>query len=410
MTTIASTEEIRARFPALARVHADERVAYFDGPGGTQVPLDVVDAMSEYLFEHNANTYWNYPSSAETDAMIAASREAFADFVGGAPDEIAFGANMTTLAFHVARAIGRSLAAGDEIIVTELDHQANVAPWVEVARERALAVRVAPMRTQDGTLDIDALAALIGPRTKVVAVGAASNALGTINDVPRIASLARAVGAVTFCDAVHYAPHAFVDVRALGCDWLLCSAYKFYGPHIGIVWGRRDLIASLDVPKVLPQHDTPPERLETGTLNHEGIAGAAAAVDFLASLTRGTASRRDRLRAAFKTLETRGQALLARAWAGLSSVGGVRLFGPPPSSRRTPTFSFAIDGIPADTVARRLAERAIFASSGDFYASTVIERLGYARDGLVRAGCACYTTETEVDRLIEAVRGIAKAR
>jgi selenocysteine lyase/cysteine desulfurase len=176
------------------------------------------------------------------------------------------------------------------------------------------------------------------------------------------------------------------------------------------VWGRRDLIASLDVPKVLPQHDTPPERLETGTLNHEGIAGAAAAVDFLASLTRGTASRRDRLRAAFKTLETRGQALLARAWAGLSSVGGVRLFGPPPSSRRTPTFSFAIDGIPADTVARRLAERAIFASSGDFYASTVIERLGYARDGLVRAGCACYTTETEVDRLIEAVRGIAKAR
>jgi cysteine desulfurase family protein (TIGR01976 family) len=281
---------------------------------------------------------------------------------------------------------------------------------VEIARERALTVRVAPMRTQDGTLDLDALASLIGPRTKVVAVGAASIALGTINDVPRIASLARAVGAVTFCDAVHYAPHAFVDVRTLGCDWLLCSAYKFYGPHVGIVWGRRDLIASLDVPKVLPQHDTPPERLETGTLNHEGIAGAAAAVDFLASLARGAASRRDRLRAVFTTLEARGQALLARAWAGLSSVDGVRLFGPPPNSRRTPTFSFAIDGIPADTVATRLAEHAIFASSGDFYASTVTDRLGYAREGLVRAGCACYTSETEVDRLIEAVRAIARAR
>src|SRR5688500_15110527 len=233
--TVATVEEIRARFPALSRLHAGERVAYFDGPGGTQVPLEVVDAITEYLFEHNANTHWHYPSSAETDAMLEASRATLADFVGGAPDEIAFGANMTTLTFHIARALGRTFTAGDEIVVTELDHQANVAPWVEAAREHTLSVRVAPMRPHDGTLDLDALAALIGPRTRVVAVGAASNALGTITDVASIAALARAVGAITFCDAVHYAPHNLIDVRALGCGLVACSAYKLYGPQVGVV-------------------------------------------------------------------------------------------------------------------------------------------------------------------------------
>ena len=273
--SIVPVEEIRARFPALARMHAGERVAYFDGPGGTQVPLEVVDAMTEYLFEHNANTDWRYPSSAETDAMLAASRAAMADLVGGAPDEIAFGANMTTLTFHVARAIGRTLTAGDEIIVTELDHHANVAPWVEIARERTLAVNVAPMRPQDGTLDLDALAGLIGPRTRVIAVGAASNVLGTLTDIAHVSALARDAGALTFCDAVHYAPHQLIDVQALGCDFVACSAYKFYGPHVGFLWGRRELLASLDVPKLTPAPNTAPERLETGTQNHEGIAGAA---------------------------------------------------------------------------------------------------------------------------------------
>jgi cysteine desulfurase family protein (TIGR01976 family) len=408
--SIASVEEIRARFPALARQHAGEHVAYFDGPGGTQVPLDVVDAVTEYLFEHNANTHWHYPSSAETDAMLAASRAAMADLVGGAPDEIAFGANMTTLTFHIARAIGRTLTAGDEIIVTELDHQANVAPWVEVAREHTLAVNVAPMRPHDGTLDQDRFASLIGPRTRVVAVGAASNALGTITDVARVSALARAVGAITFCDAVHYAPHNLVDVRTLGCDLLACSAYKFYGPHVGFVWGRRELLASLDVPKLAPAPNSAPERLETGTQNHEGIAGAAAAVDFLASLSRSSGTRRERLKASFDELHSRGRALLGRAWKGLSSIAGVRLYGPTPDKPRTPTVCFSVDGVPAESVARHLAERAVFASHGDFYASTVVERLGHARDGLVRAGCACYTSEGEVDRLVEGVRALAKAR
>jgi cysteine desulfurase family protein (TIGR01976 family) len=408
--SIASIEEIRARFPALARMHAGERVAYFDGPGGTQVPLDVVDAMTEYLFEHNANTHWRYPSSAETDAMLTASRAAMADFVGGAPDEIAFGANMTTLTFHIARAIGRTLAAGDEIIVTELDHQANVAPWVEVAREHTLAVNVAPMRSHDGTLDLDALAGLIGPRTRVVAVGAASNALGTITDVARVSALARAAGAITFCDAVHFAPHNLVDVRALGCDLLACSAYKFYGPHVGFVWGRRELLASLDVPKLAPAPNSAPERLETGTQNHEGIAGAAAAVDFLASLSRSTGARRERLKATFEVLHARGHALLSRAWKGLSSIAGVRVYGPTPDKPRTPTVCFSLDRVPSESVVRHLTERAVFATHGDFYASTVVERLGHARDGLVRAGCACYTSEGDVDRLVDGVRAIANAR
>ena len=408
--SVASLEEIRSRFPAISRLHAGERVAYFDGPGGTQVPLDVADAMTEYLFEHNANTHWHYPSSAETDAMLAAARVTVADFVGGSPEEIAFGANMTTLTFHLARAICRTLVAGDEVIVTELDHQANVAPWVEAAREHTLVVRVAPMRPQDGTLDLDALEALIGPRTRVIAIGAASNALGTITDVARVTKMARAAGALSFCDAVHYAPHSLVDVRALGSDFLACSAYKFYGPHVGILWGRRDLMASLDVPKLPPAPNSAPERFETGTQNHEGIAGAAAAIEFLASLAHADGPRRQRLQSAFKELHARGRALLSRAWKGLSSISGVRLYGPAPEMPRTPTVCFAVERVPSEAVVRHLADRAVFATHGDFYASTVIARLGHARDGLVRAGCACYTSESDVDRLVEGVRTIANTR
>jgi cysteine desulfurase family protein (TIGR01976 family) len=408
--SIATVEEIRARFPALSRLHAGERVAYFDGPGGTQVPLEVVDAMTEYLFEHNANTDWRYPSSAETDAMLESSRATLADLVGGAPDEIAFGANMTTLTFHIARALGRTLTAGDEIVVTELDHHGNVAPWVETARENSLTVKVVPMRPHDGTLDLDALESLLGPRTRVVAIGAASNALGTITDVARVTARARALGAISYCDAVHYAPHALVDVAALGCDFLACSAYKFYGPHVGIVWGRRELLASLDVPKLEPAPDTVPERLETGTQNHEGIAGAAAAVDFLASLARTNGTRRQRLKAGLDELHRRGRALLTRGWKGLSSIPGVRLYGPQPDQPRTPTLCFTIDGRPAEAVVRQLVDRAVFATHGDFYAATVASRLNHAEDGLVRAGCACYTSESDVDRLVEGVRAIAKAR
>lgn len=400
-------DRIRAHFPALERVHAGQPVAYFDGPGGTQVPRVVVEAMSDYLYHHNANTHWEYPSSAETDQIIADARQALADFLNASPEEIAFGQNMTSLTFHLARAIGRGLRAGDEVVVTELDHQANVGPWQALAAERGVTVRTVRLCPDTGQLDWDDLERQVGARTKVLAIGAASNALGTINDVARATRLAHAVGALVFVDAVHYASHALVDVRAIDCDFLACSAYKFYGPHIGVLYGKRELIERLDVPRIAPAPDTAPERLETGTQSHEAIAGAAAAVDFLASLAeRPGASRRARLEAAFALLHERGAALLERLWRGLCDTPGVRLFGPPPGEPRTPTVAFTVAGVSSNAVARQLAERAVFASSGDFYASVVVERLGQAPEGLVRAGCACYTTEEEVDRLIAGVRAI----
>jgi cysteine desulfurase family protein (TIGR01976 family) len=292
----ASPDAVRSLFPALQRRHNGSPVAYFDGPGGTQVPQSVVDAMSDYLLHHNANTHWAYPTSIETDAALAAAREALADFLGGRPDEIAFGANMTTLTFHLARALGRQWSGG-ELVVTELDHHANSDPWRDLARARGLTVRAVRFDAETGQLDLADLAAAIGPRTRLVAIGAASNALGTINDVRRVADLAHAAGALAFVDAVHYAPHALVDVAALGADFLACSAYKFYGPHIGVLWGRRSLIDELDLPRLAPAPQQSPERQETGTQNHEGMVGAAAAVDFLASLAGGT-TRRARLAAA----------------------------------------------------------------------------------------------------------------
>jgi cysteine desulfurase family protein (TIGR01976 family) len=405
-----AVEAIRANFPALARRHGGVPVAYFDGPGGTQVPRVVAAAMEDYLLHHNANTHWHYPSSTETDAAIAQARQTLADFVNASPAEIAFGANMTTLTFHLARALGRGFQAGDEIVVTELDHHANIDPWRALVRDRGITVRMARLDPDSGQLDMEDLARAIGPRTKLLAIGAASNALGTINDLPRAIAMAHAAGALTFVDAVHFAPHVLPDVRKLDCDFLACSAYKFYGPHVGVLYGRRRLLESLDVPRVEPAPSQAPENLETGTLNHEGIVGAAAAVDFLASLghTPG-ASRRAALERAFAGLHARGQALFERLWKGLRAIPGVTVYGPPPEAARTPTVSFAVAGWTSDDVARALADRAVFASSGDFYAQTAIARLGRARDGVVRAGCACYTTEDEVDRLIEGVRGTAKA-
>lgn len=403
--TVASLENIRSRFPALARRHGGHPVAYFDGPGGTQVPSDVVNAMTEYLLHHNANTHWHYPTSEETDRLIDEARAAVADFLNATPAEVAFGANMTTLTFHLARALGRGWGPADEIVVTELDHHANIAPWRALERERGVTVRSIPFRPETGQLDWPELERALGPRTRLLAIGGASNALGTVNDVAAAAALARQVGALTFMDAVHYAPHVLADVRALGVDFLACSAYKFYGPHVGILWGRRERLEPLDVPKLDPAPSDVPEKLETGTQNHEGIAGVRAAVDFLASLTPAGPSRRDRLAATFSTLHRRGEELFRRLWDGLGEIPGVRRFGPPPGLPRTPTVSFVVAGRKSTDVARTCAERGVFVSNGDFYATTVAERLGYGRDGLVRAGCACYTTEEEVERLLGAVRG-----
>jgi cysteine desulfurase family protein (TIGR01976 family) len=406
-TSPASLDEVRARFPALERRHHGAPVAYFDGPGGTQVPRAVVDAMADYLLHHNANTHWAYPTSAETDAALAAAREALGDFLGGRASEIAFGGNMTTLTFHVGRALGPRWSPGDEIVITELDHHANADPWRWLAREHRLAIRAVRFRPETGQLDMAELAAAIGPRTRLVAIGAASNALGTINDVRRVTDLAHAAGALAFVDAVHYAPHALVDAAALGADFLVCSAYKFYGPHIGILWGRHALIEELALARLVPAPQDSPERAETGTQNHEGIVGAAAAVDFLASLGHG-ATRRDRLASAFAALHARGQALVERLWSGLRDTPGVTVYGPPPSEPRTPTVSFTVRGTPSDDVARALAEHAVFVSHGDFYAPTVIARLGRGSDGIVRAGCACYTSADEVDRLVDGVRRLAR--
>lgn len=398
---------LRARFPALNRLVDEQPVAYFDGPGGTQVPTEVADAVRDYLLGHNANSGWNYPTSHETDEIVDDARAAMADFFGGAPDEVAFGANMTTLTLRVAQALGRELGPGDRVVVTELDHHANVDPWKAMARDRDAEVRAIRMDPDTGTLDHADLDDALADGTRVLAIGAASNALGTITDLAPVIERARDLGATVFVDAVHYAPHALLDVRALDAGFVAVSPYKFYGPHAGVIWGRKDRIASLDLPRVESAPDYAPDRLETGTASFEAMAGVTAAVDFIASLAGDDAgSRRDRLAATFDALHQRGAALFERLWLGLSTVPGVRLFGPPPGEPRTPTLGFAIDGVPARDAAGALADRGLFLSHGDFYATTVARRLGHAEQGLLRAGCMAYTTEEEVDRLVEGVAGL----
>ncbi len=393
-------------FRRLERVHDGRAVAYFDGPGGTQVPQSVVDAMADYLLHHNANTDWAYPTSAETDALIASARAALADFLNADATEIAFGNNMTTLTFHLARSLGAAWGPGDEIAITDLDHHANVAPWRRLERERGVTVKRVGVNLERGQLDWESLKSALGPRTKLLAIGAASNAIGTINDVTRAGRLAHDVGATVFVDAVHYAPHALVDVRAFDCDFLACSPYKFYGPHTGVLFGKKERIEALDVPRLDPAHNNAPDRLETGTLNHEGMVGAAAAVDFFASLSSG-ATRRKRLEHTFAGLHERAQVLVERLWSGLSAIKGVTLYGPTPDQPRTPTVSFTMRGHSSREIAGHLAKRAVFVSNGDFYAATIVDLLGHAADGLLRVGCACYTSPEEVERLIAAVAELA---
>jgi cysteine desulfurase family protein (TIGR01976 family) len=404
---VASTSQIRAHFPALERTHNGFPVAYFDGPGGTQVPRQVVEAMADYLYHHNANTHWAYPTSAETDAAIDAARVACAEFINATAAEIAFGANMTTLTFHLSRALGASYSTGDELVVTELDHHANIDPWRRLAVERGLTVRTVKLLPETGQLDWESFEEAINSRTRLIAIGAASNALGTINDVPRVIKMGRDVGAQIFVDAVHYASHALIDVRALDCDFLSMSAYKFYGPHIGVLFGKRKHLEQIDFPKLIPAPDAAPENVETGTQNQEGIVGAAATIDFLDGLAGGS-SRRERLASAYEEMHIRSSELTKNLWEGLSGIPNVRLYGPAPEERRTPTVSFTVIGIASTEVARRLAAKGLFLSHGDFYAATVVERLGLGEEGLVRAGCACYTTSEEIERLIEVVNEVAR--
>jgi cysteine desulfurase family protein (TIGR01976 family) len=421
--SFATTEEIRSQFPALSRTHNNHPVAYFDGAGGTQTPRAVVDAVADYLLNHNANTHWEYPTSHETDAIIESARHAFADFLNAAADEIVFGPNTTTMIYHLSRALGRTLGPGDEIVTTELEHHANVAPWQALMVERGVTLNVAQMDPETGQLDWSDFERLVSTKTKVVSFGAGCNALGTVNDYRRAVELAHSVGALALVDAVHYAPYFLCDVKAMDCDFLTCSAYKFYGPHVSVFYGKKDLLESVDFPKLEPAPSTSPERAEMGTQSHEGIAGAAAAVDFYASLAgygaaRGSEwvvdaegiaplNRRERLASAFAGLRAHSSPQVQRLWEGLANINGVRLYGPPPEVERTPTVSFTVEKVASTDVARTLAERGLFASHGDFYAATVIERLGLGPEGLVRVGCACYTSDEEIERLIEAVREIA---
>src|SRR5215203_4235084 len=336
---VASVAEIRKHFPALERVHNGFPVAYFDGPGGTQVPRYVVEKMSDYLFHHNANTHWAYPTSAETDAAIEHARQVCAEFLNASPAEIVFGANMTTLTFHLSRALSLNYETADEIVVTELDHHANIDPWRRLAVERGLTIRTVTMDTATGELNWEDLERFVGSKTKVLAIGAASNALGTINDLERAVELAHNAGALVFVDAVHYAPHALIDVKKLDCDFLGMSAYKFYGPHIGVLFAKRALLEQINFPKLVPAPDYAPENAETGTQNQEGMVGAGAAVDFLASFS-GLNGRRAQLANAFEEMHARNMHLFERLWNGLSEISRVTLYGPTPDLPRTPTLSF----------------------------------------------------------------------
>ena len=383
---------IRSEFPALAA-----RGALFDGPGGSQVPQRVIDAVSGYLRDSNANLGGAFPSSRESDEVMERGRATAADFTGAEPEGIAFGANMTTLNFQLAHAVARTLRPGDEIVVTALDHDANVSPWLLVAEDHDLVVRTAPLRVEDVTLDVDALEGLIGERTRVVAFTLASNAVGSIPDAARIAAAAHAAGALAWADGVHLAPHRRLRAREVGLDVFLCSPYKFFGPHLGIAAIRPDLAESLPADRVRPAGEHPPgHRFEAGTQSHEAVAGATAAIDYLRELGGGD------LDSAFARIEEHETQLTARFLSGLPDR--VRLYGIRTPEGRTPTFCFNVDGRPPRRVAELLAEHELYVWDGDYYALEPMRALGIGDSGgAVRAGFLHYTTEDEVDRLLEAL-------
>jgi cysteine desulfurase family protein (TIGR01976 family) len=407
-------QAIRRRFPALEALHDGRPPIFFDGPGGTQVPDSVIEAVADYYRSANANHGGAFPTSERSDAIAHEAHVAMADMLGAAsPAEIAFGANMTTLTFHVSRSIGALLEPGDEVVVTSLDHQANVDPWLAMASDRDLTVRVVDIRADDVTLDLDSLDAVLGPRTRLVAFGWASNAVGTINPVAEIVRRAHAVGAWTYVDAVHFAPHGPIDVAAIGTEFLVCSAYKFFGPHAGALYVRGDVLEQLPAYKVRPA-DT---KLETGTGNFEGLAGTLAAVEYLAWIGRewggagGTADRATAIRAGMTAIHRHEMDVYGRLAAGIEAIPGMRVLGITDRAafdRRTPTAAVTIDGVRPRAVAEALGRQGIATWDGDFYATGLIERLGYAdAGGVLRIGLVHYNTADEVDRLLEALERIA---
>jgi cysteine desulfurase family protein (TIGR01976 family) len=442
---------IRGQFPALTQKINGKPAIFFDGPGGTQVPGAVLDAMSDYLVRSNANAHGAFATSNRTDATITSARAAIADLLGCSSDEVVFGANMTTLTFALSRAIGRELQPGDEIIVTRLDHYANVSSWYAL-EERGVTIRVVDIHVEDCTLDMNELQRLINPRTRLVAVSYASNAVGTINDIAAIVRMAHEVGAWVFVDAVHYVPHAPINVHALGCDFLACSAYKFFGPHVGVLYAKREHLARLQPYKVKPAPDEVPARWETGTLNHEGLAGVVAAINYLTKLgchvspsidnelvaaliaadkeglqtfscprflktpypsniASAYHSRRAALVAAMSAIQQYERELSHKLISGLLEIPGISFYGITDPTRfawRTPTVAIRLAGQTPESIAKALGDRGIFTWHGHFYAIGLIERLGVeASGGLLRIGLAHYNTVEEIHQLLHILHEIA---
>ncbi len=449
---------VRAQFPSLRQMVNGHPAAFLDAPAGTQVPQRVIDAVREYYEQSNANTCGAFSTSRRSDALIASARAAMADFLDCAPDELFFGPNTTTLTFALSRAIGRELQPGDEIIVTTLDHDANVAPW-RALEERGVVIRQVDIRLEDCTLDLDDLSKKITKRTRLVAVGYASNAVGTINPVGEIIRLAHSAGALAFIDAVHYAPHGPIDIRALDCDFLACSPYKFFGPHLGCIYGKREHLLRLRPYKVRPAPDTLPDRWETGTQTHECLAGLAAAIDYLADLGRHCApdstdrasladdaqegaslggrsfssdvtakgekgasapeasaasSRRAAILAAYRAIRQHEMSLATRMIRGLVEIPGLRFFGIKDLARfaeRVPTVGVRLAGHTPLEAATFLGERGIFTWDGNYYALNLTECLGVEQTGgLLRIGLVHYNTADEVDHLLAALRELAASR
>ena len=401
-------QAVRGQFPALERTHRGRKVVYLDGPGGSQVAKPAIDAVSRYMTGGGANLHGAFPTSLETEEILRETRRAAADFLGAGPEEVACGANMTTLTFAISRALARTWDKNSEIVVTELDHRANVDPWLLAAAEKGAKARWVRVDPETLTLNPDDIERAINDKTKLVAVGLASNAVGTINDVAGISRRAHEAGAFVAVDAVHAAPHIPIDRERLGADVLTCSAYKFFGPHVGVAVVKRDLLEAMGVYRVEPAPDYIPDRLETGTQNHEGIAGVKGALDFIASLGDGN-SQRERLVSGMKAVEEYEADLAAKFRAALREIPGVKLYAAPDGVPKTPTIAFRVEGRSPREFCEHVAQQGFFVADGHFYASTLAQKLGILdKGGWIRAGLAPYNTEEEVDGFIESLKGILK--
>jgi cysteine desulfurase family protein (TIGR01976 family) len=405
-----NVQAIRAQFPALNELYNGRPGIFFDNPGGTQVPQRVIDAIVDYLTRRNANTHGGFETSNRSDAVIDNTRQAAADLLGATTEEIVFGNNMTSLTFALSRSLAAELGPNDEIVVTRADHDANVSPWLMLAEDTGAQIQWADMDTESCTLDMEHLQSLITPRTRLVAVGYASNASGTINDVKTIIGWAKAVGAYSFIDAVQYAPHGLIDVKALGCDFLACSAYKFFGPHVGILYGKREHLQRLRAYRVRPAGEELPGKWETGTKNHEGLAGVGAAIDYIADLgvhyggALISANRRTKLAAAWHVINAYEQQLIERLVEGLEVIPGVRIYGITNRfdwDKRVATVSLRKEGKTPQQLGEALAAQNIFAWNGNFYAYEFSKRLGAEPNGgFLRLGLAHYNTVEEIERCL----------